>query len=447
MIRDARALYPEYEFQEPYGLHRPGVNIGSLIFLYRQVVAYVPPITRNQFVERFGVDYESFLELAYPNDPTEKFVFPVLNHPNKYRKNIFRTELYEILIRMPPTWERWHSALDETGGNRWFDESDERFNYEAIWSIPDLRDIWKSKLRTDNESVVSSEIKQQVRNNYTDLCLVGRSELANEIAELSKTDAEASINELLYASDLYAYHSVMGAGGNANVRASQSGRVVPHKQVRIAELFPQGEYFDTDVLEALFEGLKFHAIPQVFRLEFLKSWHRSDNAERAREAYGTILDVAKSRNPSLEDLHRTIKGILIELDEFCRHAEPSHAEADKIAQTRNNTIVRITAAGGIVSTVIGLFTFDVFMAIAGGLFTVVGAKTWESRDRIVRRLLQRHAPNIPEHLYRKYKELNTFTEDFWKEVVRECKPRDEPDYRNATSIPVRTVWWTTGSTE
>ena len=122
-IRDITVLYPEYVLKSPFGLHRPGVNLGALLFLYKQVIAYVPPITREQFKDRFGIDYDSFIQLAYPSDNNLKFIFPVLNHPRRYRSPIIQKELSDILLRMPPTWERWHYALEVTGGKYWFEEA------------------------------------------------------------------------------------------------------------------------------------------------------------------------------------------------------------------------------------------------------------------------------------------------------------------------------------
>jgi len=292
------------------------------MFFYRQVIAYVPPMTRSQFIYRFGINYETFLKLAYPDDGTSRFIFPILNHPHRYNTLEYRNELSDILIRMPPTWERWHSALAETGGNCWFSESDVRFAYPRMWCIHDFRETWRVRLRSKSEAFISKEIKQQIRNNYTDLCLVGRQEQANEIAALSHIDPELAVNDLFYSSDFYAYPFVMGAGGNANVRAMQASPIVKRRPIKeIKKLLPSAEYFDSDILHALFEGLRFDSIPKEFRDDFLITWHNSKNAEKTRAAYNALLECAKNESPSLDQLHSTMKIILTELNEFCRNSE------------------------------------------------------------------------------------------------------------------------------
>jgi len=114
--------------------------------LFSQVVAYVPPMTRGDFPLRFGVGFEMFIELTDPSLPGGQFVFPVLNHPRRYKGATARRELAPLLLRQPPSWERWHAALESTGGDRWFAECDQVMNFKAIWSLPDYRAQWHARL-------------------------------------------------------------------------------------------------------------------------------------------------------------------------------------------------------------------------------------------------------------------------------------------------------------
>ena len=89
--------------------------MAALLFLHPCAIAYVPPIEPAAFEGRFGIEYETFLELAYPPKGEEPFIYPVLNHPYYYRETPTREALSELLVRMPPTWERWHEALRASG--------------------------------------------------------------------------------------------------------------------------------------------------------------------------------------------------------------------------------------------------------------------------------------------------------------------------------------------
>ena len=443
-IKAANAIYPEYQLQDPFGLHRPGVNLGAMMFLYRQVVAYVPPMTRDQFPVRFGVKYEDFIRMATADSGQLRFVFPVLNHPSRYRDPLFRRELAEILLWMPPTWERWHEALRVTGGMRWFQAADERFDYKAIWSLASLREIWGRRLRTSNQSRISREIKQQVRNNYTDLQLVERSALADSIAALSHADPATAYTDLVYSSDLMAYPAVMGAGGVANVRAT-APRAKGSGSGLIREHIPKElQHFDAEVLECMLEGLQFDKLPAAFRLSFLEEWHRSAQAETARRAYSKLLELVRHHAPVAEDIHRVLKTILQQLEDFCRYAEPGALESVEAADKKQKVIVRLAAGGSIAATLLGVLIPDIlWVAIAGGaggLLTIIGAKTWYDHDRIVRALLKRHAPDIPEDLFKDYTSMREFVLEYWRRF-----PGGTTELAltgsEATSVPVRSVWW------
>ena len=443
-IKSARAIYPEYQLQDPFGLHRPGVNIGAMMFLYRQVVAYVPPIQKDQFPERFGIEYEVFIRLADPTREGHRFIFPVLNHPSRYQDPLVRRDLTDILLWMPPTWERWHEALRFSGGIQWFHAADERFDYKSIWSLESLRDTWKRRLRTANEARISREIKQQVRNNYTDLQLVARPDLADSVAELSHMDPVTAYADLVYSSDLLAYPAVMGAGGMANVRATvprvkdSSSRTI-HEKIH-ADL----KHFDTEVLESMLEGLHFDKIPASFRLSFLEDWHRSAEADTARRAYGRLVELAQQHAPSTEEVHEVLKTILKELRDFCRNAEPDPLGPIAVADKKQRIVVRLAAAGSLAATLVGVLVPDLlWMAIAGGasgIFTVVGAKTWFDRRRILRALLSRHAPSIPEDLFQDYTSMREFVLEYWRRSSIGAVNLDKTS-EGVTSMPVRTVWW------
>ncbi|TET39243.1 MAG: hypothetical protein E3J72_00950 [Planctomycetota bacterium] len=398
---------------------------------------------RTDFEQRFGVSYSTFMRLAYPDGDAPRFIFPVLNHPRHYLPLDIRVELDGLLSKMPPTWERWHAALEFTGGNVWFERSDRQFDYAAMWSVPELRATWRKRLRTTSEAFISKEIKQQIRNNYTDLCLVGRESKANEIAEASYTDPEYAINDLFYSSDLYAYPQVMGAGGTANIRATQAPPKIRDRPIiAIKKLLPSAEYFDSEVIDSLFRGLRFDYIPREFRFEFLLKWHRSGNAERAREAYQSLLECAKLQSPSLDKLHKTMKAIISELQEFCRNAEPTTEESFQKAHAKQNVASAISVGGGIACTILGLFLYEYFLATLGIGFTFIGLEKWTTRERVIEKLLKKNAPKVPIELYRHYAEMRGFSEEFLRRVQRSSIEDVDIIDASATSIPVRTIWWT-----
>lgn len=442
IIRDPRALYPEYDVADGVALHRPGVNLGSLLFLHPRVLAYVPPMTPAEFPARFGVEYETFLELAFPTDPKDTFIFPILNHPRHYERPAIRQGLTELLIRQPPTWERWHEALRITGGTRWFNEADSTVPYQKLWSVPEFRKVWERRLANRSKGGVSREIKQQIRNNFTDLCLVGFEEEAREIAQSAAQDPYLAIARLFFASEMFAYPHVMGAGGSPHVVCLNTSRMREHLRASLEAGFPKAELMDSEVVETLLEGLEFHNIPQVYRAEFLVAFHRSDQAALVRAAYQKLLDAAEAETPSLDQVHHAIKDILSSLKDFCDSSEGAPAFAAKTATERQTTVTVLCAIGGVLTSVGGFFIHPAVGVAAGTLFSILGAYPVYTREKIERQLLERYCPGVPFELLGDYQKLK----DFRASQVGELAPIQEPSPLRlsgslATSVRARALWW------
>lgn len=444
-IRDATAIYPEWQLTPPFGLHRPGVNVATLLFLYRQVVAYVPPMLRTDFPARFGVSFEVFVNLAYPGGDTSPFIFPVLNHPRRYRSPAYRDDLAPLLMHMPPTWERWHQALEVTGGKRWFAHADERFNYSGIWSIPQLRSAWEKRLQTSDAATISKEIKQQVRNNYTDLCLVGREGDANDIAALSHEQPHVAAAELFYASDLRAYPLIMGAGALANVRLPKRPPMRLRASLRSANIPKDVKDFDSDVLETMFRGLRLHRLPPDVSVDFLLKWHMSKQAEIAREAYASLLGVARGHLLTLEDFHRTLKTVLTEMESFVTEQELAPSESYEKSGKRQDLVVNIATVGSLAATALALaklggllYVNDALVTWLGGGFSAIGGVTWFQRRQLLRRILRKYAPDVPPDLYENYTRMRDFVEDY---VRRKREFASGHAVDQGQSETVRTLWW------
>lgn len=437
-IRQARALYPEWSLKPPFGLHRPGVSVAALLLLYRQAIVYVPPMRRRDFKVRFGVPYDTFMALAYPGGSAAPFLFPVLNHPAKYRNPLHQHELRDLLVKMPPTWERWHQALEITGGKRWFALADEKFDYAAIARLPQLRKVWKRRLKTESERTLSREIKQQVRNNYTDLCLIGKQEDADRIARLSHEEPEHAAVELFWASDFFAYPTVMGAGAIANVRLPRRPPAFAMDALR-REANIQPEEYDTDVLETMFLGLRIHDIDAAATPDFLLEWHEKGQAEVARRAYESLLGAARGSLLTQDDFRRKLKDVIRELQAFKRSGEQKVVRRLDAVQ---RVAARVSFVGGLATGGAGLIVSDPLWTYLGGGFTLLGGVTWSKNRHLLGYLLRQYIPEVPAEFYMHYTRIEDFVHAFMKASHKVAAER--PVSRvgvPSTDTTVRTIFW------
>lgn len=447
-IRDPRALYPEYDIEGGLALHRPGVNLAALLFLHPRVITYVPPMLPEHFPGRFGITFDTFMELAYPSDDeTDPFIYPLLNHPRHYARPDIRTGLSRLLIRMPPTWERWHEALRASGGIRWFEESDERFPYKAIWSLPHYRSYWDGRLPERSKAFVSREIKQQLKNNYTDLCLVGMVDEAREIALLAATDPDLALGRLFFSSEIFAYPDVMGAGGTPQLLALNPLHMREFLKATLETGVPgeDAAAMDTEVVEVLLEGLEFHRIPSVSRVEFLKSFHKSEQAQLVREAYYALLDNAMSQRPELENIHSAIKTIVGALRDYCDELEEdAEAKADQSAARTSLRNVLLSLGGALLGAG-GFFGAPQLLAgVASSSATVLSLMPKATRQRVMVDILASYFPDVPKELITDYTALRLHRkEELGRLFKLGGEPPPEPAVRPpSSSLKVRTVWWT-----
>ncbi len=136
-----------------------------------------------------------------------------------------------------------------------------------------------------------------------------------------------------------------------------------------------------------------------------------------------------------------MKIILTELQDFCERPEASSREVEQKATRQQTKIAQLTIAGGIAASIVGIFTLNVLMVVAGGVFGIIGYKKWTDRERIVKKLLERHAPNVPWDLYNQYRDLREFPEEFWKRWKALPESIEAKERSSATSVPVQTLWW------
>jgi len=370
-----------------------------MLFLYRQVICYVPPITADSFSEFFGMDFNSFLELSDP-ESEDQFIFPLLDHPDKYSHKDVKNSLFPLLKRMPPTWERWHEVLRHTGGDKWFAIADEIYNYESALKIEGYRNARKKVLRSNKKSIIDNDIRQQIRNNFTNLCLIGNTKYACEIAELSNTSPTVALNELLLSSEYFAYPKVMG-GGKPNIHLGDFKHRPIIMDPKITPKRSLLKHYDYRILKVLIKGLKFDKIPAVYRVDFLKKWHKSNNAAKAREAYGALVyNAMKVKGSSDEDIHEVVQKILEELELFCEESMPNEASIKIHIEEKNKRVTKFANISNLFAGALGLLNIYPFMNwVASNSASLYGQKKQGSKENFIKKLLEKHATNVDPKLF------------------------------------------------
>lgn len=440
-IKSPKDLYPEYYFSDSLAFHRPGVNIGALLFFYRQVLVYVPQISKKDFPNRYGINYETFIDLCKPiANGLPAFILPILNHPKHYANKHIKYELKELLELKPPTWERWHKVLEITGGTKWFDLADQKLNYKDMYSFSNFRKYWKRKLGTSNESAVSKEIKQQIKNNFTNLCLIGLEDKALEIADLSHKQPDLAINDLMYSSEIFAYPKIIGANGNANVMAKS--KIEDYKKSNSANIINslRKKGVDSNVIKAIAEGIEFNNIPKVFRLSFLLKWHQDQWSQLAKDFYSKLLEELGKDSPDENITYNSIQEILKLLKEFCKKTEVDEKVISNKINDRNRKVSWMTLGLSTLFGLGGLFGSNLLSFFTSTSTGLIGITSQSHEYKILSSMFNRHYKvDMPPDLIHRFMNLNNFRKKYTELKFEERFKGLKDIY--ASSNVARNIWW------
>jgi len=441
-IRDSLALFPEYDLDSTCGLHRPGVNLGALLFLFPKVVTYVPAIPRQEFVHRFGVDFETFLYLSDPALGAHRFVFPVLDHPDRYSGKHIRNQLSPLLDRYDPTWERWHEALRHSGGDTWFALCDSLVNYRKVLSQKNIWAAWASDHPGKSDRFIALDIRRQIRNRFTDLCLVEKEDLAREVAEWSHSDPYRFVLELSYCSALFAYPRVLGAGGNPNFVTTDRGKYLEMATSTAESEEQLQRIFDGEIVKTLLEGFRFHEVPKVFALDFLAQWHTSGQAQVVRGAYSKLLAMARSDSVGLDEFQATVKLIASSLREFSHSAYADPAYTGKKVEERQTRAAIVCTVGGLLMALVGLVCPAVAVQafVESALVSLLSFIPLAARERVESALIQRHLPNLPVDLVHDCRQVRQFRRDFVTRALDSNELLIDKALAAGLDIPAGTLW-------
>ncbi len=440
IIKSPKDLYPEYQFTDSLAFHRPGVNIGSLLFLFRQVIVYVPQIKKEKFPQLFGIHYETFVELCKPIGGVPPFILPILNHPKHYSKQHLKIELKDLLELKPPTWERWHKVLEITGGTKWFDLADKELNYKKMYSFPEYRNYWKNKLGTSNESYVSKEIKQQIKNNFTNLCLVGLEDKALEIADISHKHPDWAINDLMYTAEIFAYPKIMGANGFANVMSNNRLKLCNNFESSWITKKLGKKGVDGDVIKAIAEGIEFHNIPKVFRLGFLVEWHQDKWSQYAKDFYSKLLEELKKDSPDENVVYNNIYEVLKLLKGFVKKTEIDEKMISNKIESRNRTKSWTTFGLSTLFGIGGLFGNSLLSFFASASTSLIGVNNQNQKLRVLKNMWKSHY-NIEIHpdIIDRFIKMNNFKNERTN-LKSEIELKGLKDVNSSENI-TRNIWW------
>jgi hypothetical protein len=246
ILKDIKAYYPDVGLAEFHALARKGAPLNLLCFLYPQVTIFVPPESRQKLELRFGLEFESLLELC-----AKQIVIPLIGHPIDYANS---PHLDPLLNMNPPAiWPRGLTLLEVLGTESLFQEAEKQLPLDQMTSLPQLKQKWRTYHSSLSASGLRAKIKEELMTNYIDLIIFGYREIAEKIVAISDPAAIAVL--LLLANETLTYPLLFGIGGTPNYPDQR------YRQFTDQSLFGRVQkkpFIVPEYLDILLEGLKIN---------------------------------------------------------------------------------------------------------------------------------------------------------------------------------------------
>jgi hypothetical protein len=205
-IEEAADIYPDINQAKHMSYARTPLPLMFSVLLYERTVIFVPPMSKEDLEQRWGLPLDQLLELARAG-----LVQPIIGHTLDYAADHF-DGLVEI--RPPSLWARGLTVLDHLGMGSALDERECPLPIGEMANLNTLRFKYRKYFPGLDGADLSDRIKRELLTNYADLCIFGEQRLADSLQYSGS--AQQVADRLILANEVRTYPILFGMGGTAN---------------------------------------------------------------------------------------------------------------------------------------------------------------------------------------------------------------------------------------
>ena len=230
IVTRAERIYSDIHKSRRLAYYRQGVPLLPLLFLYEQVVVYIPPCSQEEIKKRFEVSWDVLIKLIKSN-----LIIPIIGHPPYYVDQPYLKELFDY--KPASVWARGDElALEFANGREYWKHADMLTTPAHYFSDFTIIEKFKRQFPELTNTELAKRIDNEVKTNYVDLCIFGYENLATSLLmeDCRKWGARAIID----FSEKIVYPSLIGLGGTPNYALNkatyslpQSIKITPEKAI------------------------------------------------------------------------------------------------------------------------------------------------------------------------------------------------------------------------
>ena len=271
LITSSTDLYPDLHWPVDTAYRKGNVPLSILVLFYDRVVIYVPPLPRQHLEQRWGLPYDTVLQLARAG-----LIQILIGHPTDYA-----AEHFDPLLRLrpPSVWSRGLALLHALELEHTLPEAYERLPMSAMASLPWIRERWARHFPDASESELTAKIGRELAVNYADLWVFGEREIAESLPGLD--DPAKIARGLLLFNEVRTYPLLFGLEGIAHYDLA-SVQADPRLVQQVLRLPGNRPVFVPDELKLLTEGIGLDV--SSLDAETLVEFHSSERGRHLRLA-------------------------------------------------------------------------------------------------------------------------------------------------------------------
>lgn len=330
-VKNAQELYRDRTLSTRVAFHRSGAPLSALLFLYEQVVVYVPPATKETLRARLGIAWDDFVALT-----EKRCIIPVIGKPANYARQKHFGALFELAPAS--VWARGDElALEFANGHDYWS----KVNHDHPSGSLPVDPLTKAKYRQHfpllESAALERRIDHEIRTNYVDLCIYGFEPLADFL--LSPGAGADGTRKLLQISELVTYPSLMGMGGTPNYglesgNAASMAMAAPQLRPALRHVGPEAAL--------LVEGLSL-ATPAHIDPRLVIDFHKDSMAATLWDALGALETKLDASYADADDLVARADSARFAINEALREVNGAgYILRNKKALDRFDNLARFT---------------------------------------------------------------------------------------------------------
>ena len=287
-VEHAERIYSDIDKSSRLAYYRRGTPLLPMLFLYNQVVVFIPPVSKAEVENRFGITWDLLLDFI-----ERKIIITIIGYPAHYGKGKHFNELFEH--KPASVWSRGDElALEFANGRDYWKQANQLISKDDFVNDTFVMNRFMIQFSRLGQAGLISKIEKEVKTNYVDLCIFGYEPMATSL--MKKENHGWGVRRILELSERIVYPSLIGLGGTPNYGLNS----IASSNLAMVTTMPEIKNHGPE-LEVLTNGLSLTNITTITP-DLIIDFHKDNMSKKLWAVLDTLEEAINSKVINLNDL-------------------------------------------------------------------------------------------------------------------------------------------------